>query len=114
MGEASDLTLPTSSSNSTINLNADAHLSADNACGAFNPALSITNKFNDLKDNMNNIGESILKNATGSIAQMPMYFLAQLNPTAYGKQPYYRTFLGIYYFVIIIGCRVFSDLAGVY
>jgi integrating conjugative element protein (TIGR03755 family) len=83
MGGGSDFSLPPSSSNSTINLGADADLSAGNTCGAFNPVLSITNTFNDLKDNANNIAQSILSNATGSIAQMPMYFLAQANPTAY-------------------------------
>jgi len=83
MGGGSDLALPPSSSNATINLGADADLSAGNSCGAFNPVLSITNTFNDLKDNANNIAQSILSNATGSIAQMPMYFLAQANPTAY-------------------------------
>ncbi len=83
MGGGSDLALPPSFSNSTINLGADADLSAGNTCGAFNPVLSITNTFNDLKDNANNIAQSILSNATGSIAQMPMYFLAQANPTAY-------------------------------
>jgi len=83
MGGGSDFALPPSSSNSTINLGVDADLSAGNTCGAFNPVLSITNTFNDLKDNANNIAQSILSNATGSIAQMPMYFLAQANPTAY-------------------------------
>jgi hypothetical protein len=38
--------------------------------------LSLTNTFNDLKNNMDNIEQGVLNNATGSLAQMPMYFLA--------------------------------------
>jgi integrating conjugative element protein (TIGR03755 family) len=83
MGGGSDFALPASLSNSTINLGVEADLSVGNTCGAFNPMLSLTNTFNDLKNNMDNIEQGILNNATGSLAQMPMYFLAQANPTAY-------------------------------
>src|SRR3982751_17716 len=69
MGGGSDFALPASSNNSTINLGAEADLSAGNTCGAFNPILSLTNTFNDLKNNMDNIEQGILSNATGSLAQ---------------------------------------------
>ncbi len=83
VGGGSDFALPPVQNNSTINLNADADLGAGYMCGAFNPVLSIANTFNDLKDNVDNITQGVLTNATGSLAEMPMYFLSQANPTAY-------------------------------
>jgi len=83
LGGQRDFVLPPVQNSQTINLGANADLSAGNTCGAFNPALSIVNTFNDLKDNIDNIEQAVLSNATGSLAQMPMYFLAQANPTAY-------------------------------
>ena len=49
----------------------------------YNPALSISNTLNDLEDSVNNLTENLIANATGSIAEMPMYFLALANPTLY-------------------------------
>lgn len=83
IGGGSDFALPPVNSSQTINLGADADLSPGYTCGAFNPAISIANSLNDLKDSTDNIEQSILSNATGSLAEMPMYFLAQANPTAY-------------------------------
>lgn len=83
IGGGSDFALPPVNDSQTINLGADADLSSGYTCGAFNPALSIANTLNDLKDSADNIEQSILSNATGSLVEMPMYFLAQANPTAY-------------------------------
>lgn len=83
MGGGSDFVLPPVQDTHTINLNANADLGSGYACGAFNPALSISNALNSLKDSEDNIEQSILTNATGSVIEMPMYFLAQANPTFY-------------------------------
>lgn len=83
IGGGSDFALPPVQNTQTINLGADADLGAGYTCGAFNPALSIKNTLNDLKNSVDNIEQTVLHNATGSIAEMPMYFLAQASPTAY-------------------------------
>ena len=83
VGGGSDFALPPVQNTQTINLNADADLGAGYTCGAFNPAQSITNSLNDLKDSTDNIEQAVVSNATGSISEMPMYFLAQASPTAY-------------------------------
>lgn len=83
IGGGSNFSLPPINDNQTIRLGADADLSAGYSCGAFNPALSITNTLNDLKNNIDNVEQTILANATGSLAQMPLYFLAKANPSAY-------------------------------
>ena len=58
-------------------------LGMGNQCGMYNPAISISNTLNDLADSVNNLTESVIANATGSLAEMPMYFLALANPTLY-------------------------------
>lgn len=83
IGGGSDYALPPVQETNTINLGAGADLSLGNQCGMFNPALSIQNTMNNMKDNLNNLPQNIIGNATGSIMQMPMYFLAQANPTMY-------------------------------
>jgi integrating conjugative element protein (TIGR03755 family) len=83
MGGGSDFDLPAVNDTRTIDLGADADLSAGMTCGDFNPLVSLTNTFNDLQNNIDNITQGLLANATGSLAEMPMYFLAQANPSAY-------------------------------
>ncbi len=83
IGGGSDFALPPVQNTQTINLSADTDLGAGYTCGAFNPAKSIANTLNDLKNSVDNVEQTVLNNATGSIAEMPMYFLAQASPTAY-------------------------------
>jgi integrating conjugative element protein (TIGR03755 family) len=83
IGGGSDFALPPVSDITTVRLDSDANLGMGNSCGAFNPALSITNSINDLKDSADNLEQSIIASATGSLIQLPMYLLAQANPTAY-------------------------------
>ncbi len=83
IGGGSDYALPPVNSTSTINLDSGANLGAGYSCGAYNPALSIANDFNNLKDSAQNIPQTILNNATGSLAEMPMYWLSQASPAAY-------------------------------
>ena len=83
VGGGSDFVLPPVSDTTTIRLDSDADLGMGNSCSAFNPALSIRNSINDLKDSIDNLEQSIVASASGSLVQLPMYFLAQANPTAY-------------------------------
>ena len=83
VGGGSDFVLPPVSDTTTIRLDSDADLGMGNSCSAFNPALSIRNSINDLKDSIDNLEQSIVASASGSLIQLPMYFLAQANPTAY-------------------------------
>lgn len=83
LGGDSDFNLPPVSDTTTIHLDSASQLGLGESCSAFNPALSITNSINDLKDSADNLEQSIISNATGSLIQLPMYLLAQANPTAY-------------------------------
>ena len=74
---------PAASYAAPIDLSVQANIGMGNQCGMYNPAISITNTLNDLADSVNNLTESVIANATGSLAEMPMYFLALANPTLY-------------------------------
>ena len=83
MGGGSDYPLPVAPYSTPIDLSVQANLGLGNQCGMYNPAISISNTLNDLEDSVNNLTESLIANATGSLAEMPMYFLALANPTLY-------------------------------
>lgn len=83
IGGGSDFVMPPVSDTSTIRLDSVTDLGMGNSCLAINPALSIRNSINDLKNSIDNLEKSIIMSATGSLVQLPMYLLAQANPTAY-------------------------------
>jgi len=83
IGGGSDYALPAVQSTNNINLGADANLNLGSQCGMYNPALSVQNSMGNLQDSVNNLTQAVIGSATGSITQMPMYFLAQANPTMY-------------------------------
>src|SRR5262245_9922929 len=83
IGGAQDYALPPVQATSPINLKANADLGLGNQCGMYNPAVSIQNTLNNLQNSVNNLTQALIANATGSIAEMPLYFLPQANPTMY-------------------------------
>ncbi len=83
VGGGADFVLPPVSDTTSVRYDSDVELGMGNSCSAFNPALSIRNSINDLKDSLDNLEQSIVASATGSLVQLPMYLLAQANPTAY-------------------------------
>ena len=83
IGGGNNYVLPPVQSSNSIYLNSDADLGAGYSCGAFNPLTSIRNSFNDIKNSVDNIEQSIITNLQGSIAEYPMYLLAQADPDLY-------------------------------
>ena len=83
IGGASSYIRPPIANAQAVSLNADADLGLSRQCGMYNPALSIQNSLNNLQDSLTNLTQRLISSATGSLAEMPMYFLAQANPTLY-------------------------------
>ncbi len=83
IGGGNDFALPPVSGTRTTVLNTNTNLGMGYSCSAYNPALSITNSINDLRNSSENLEQNIVASATGSLVQLPMYLLAQANPTAY-------------------------------
>src|SRR5579862_6518655 len=72
IGGSSDFTLPPVSDTHTTLLNTNTNLGIGYSCSAYNPAISITNSINDLRDSAQNLEQSIVASATGSLVQLPM------------------------------------------
>jgi integrating conjugative element protein (TIGR03755 family) len=83
LGGGSDFALPPVTGTDRISLDTHTNLGLGYSCSAFNPALSISNAINDLKDSLDNLEQDIITNATGSLIMLPMYELAKSNPTLY-------------------------------
>ncbi len=83
LGGGSDFILPPFNNTQPIHFNAGANLNLGLSCQQFNPALSISNSINDLKNDATNLPQALVAAATGSLAAMPMYMLAKANPNAY-------------------------------
>jgi integrating conjugative element protein (TIGR03755 family) len=83
IGGGNDFALPPVSDTTTVRVGYNANLGWGNSCSNFNPALSIVNSINDLKDSADNLEQNVIASATGSLIQLPMYLLAQANPSAY-------------------------------
>lgn len=83
IGGANDFVLPPVSTIHEISLNSQVNLGIGDSCSSFNPALSILNSLNNLSGNFENIVSDIVRNATGSLMQWPMYQIAKRNPTLY-------------------------------
>ena len=83
IGGGSDFALPPVSETDRITLDTNTNLSNGPSCYDYNPALSIVNSMNNLKDSTGNIAKDVLANATGSILMLPGYEFAKRNPTLY-------------------------------
>jgi integrating conjugative element protein (TIGR03755 family) len=83
IGGGNDFALPPVSDTTTVRVGYNANLGWGNSCSNFNPAISIVNSINELKDSADNLEQSIIASATGSLIQLPMYLLAQANPSAF-------------------------------
>jgi len=83
IGGASDYALPPISETDRINLDTNTNLGLGFNCSTFNPAISIINSLNNLKDSLDNLTKDIITNVTGSIIMLPGYELAKRNPSLY-------------------------------
>jgi hypothetical protein len=78
IGGGSDYSLPPVSDTTPIDLDIHADVGLGYSCSGFNPALSITNSFNSLKEDFNNLSNTIIQNVRASIIQLPGYVTSLL------------------------------------
>lgn len=83
VGGGQDIPMPAYLDTNAVHLSAELNIGLGYNCGVFNPALSIMNSLNNIKNSFENISQSIVANATGAIAEFPMYLIARANPTLY-------------------------------
>lgn len=83
LGGSSNLYVPPVNNNQTITIGGNFDGRLGFSCNGFNPVVSITNTFQDMKNSAMNIPGGIIDNLKGSVAGYPMYKLQQSMPALY-------------------------------
>jgi len=84
LGGDSDVFVPPINRDQTITIGSNLHVDTGIMnCNLYNPVVSITNTFNDLKNSASGIPEGVINNLKGSIAGFPLYKLQQAMPGLY-------------------------------
>lgn len=83
LGGASNLFVPPINKDQTLRIGADIDGRMGFSCSGFNPVVSITNTFQDLKKSAINIPAGVIGNLKGSVAGYPLYKLQQSMPALY-------------------------------
>lgn len=83
LGGSSNLYVPPVNNDQTISIGGNIDGRLGFTCNGFNPVVSITNTFQDMKSSAMNIPSGIIENLKGSIAGFPLYKLQQSMPALY-------------------------------
>lgn len=83
LGGSSNLYIPPVNKDQTITIGGNVDGRLGFTCSGFNPVVSITNTFQDMKSSTMNIPGGIIDNLKGSVAGYPMYKLQQSMPALY-------------------------------
>lgn len=83
LGGTSNLFIPPVNKDQTLVIGADIDGRMGFSCSGFNPVVSITNTFQDLKKSALNIPGGVIDNLKGSVAGFPLYKLQQSMPALY-------------------------------
>lgn len=83
LGGSSNLYVPPVNNDQTITIGGNIDGRLGFTCNGFNPVVSITNTFQDMKSSAMNIPGGIIENLKGSIAGFPLYKLQQSMPALY-------------------------------
>ena len=83
LGGSSNLYIPPVNKDQVITIGGNIDGRLGFTCSGFNPVVSITNTFQDMRKSVINIPEGIVNNLKGSVAGYPMYKLQQAMPALY-------------------------------
>lgn len=83
LGGISNLYIPPVNKDQTITISGHVNARLGFTCNGFNPVVSITNTFQDMKSSAMNIPSGIIENLKGSVAAFPLYKLQQSMPALY-------------------------------
>ncbi|MBA2656832.1 MAG: integrating conjugative element protein [Tatlockia sp.] len=83
LGGSSNLYIPPVNKDQTITIGGNIDGRLGFTCSGFNPVVSITNTFQDLKSSLMNIPGGIIENLKGSVIGYPLYKLQQSMPALY-------------------------------
>lgn len=83
LGGGSNISMPAITNQQKITIGGEINTNLGYSCTGFNPAISITNTLNNMKESIQGIQDNLLQSATSAIGTLPMYLLKKANPDAY-------------------------------
>jgi len=83
LGGGSDISMPPVTDQQDITLKGDVNTNLGFSCDGFNPAISIANTINDMKDSFEGLESNVINSATAAVGSMPMYLLEKASPEIY-------------------------------
>lgn len=83
LGGDSDVYIPPINRDQVVTIGGNVNTGMGLNCNLFNPVVSISNTFQDLKNSVTGIPAGIIENLKGSVAGFPMYKLQQAMPGLY-------------------------------
>ncbi|HFL2715783.1 TPA: integrating conjugative element protein [Legionella pneumophila] len=83
LGGSSNLYVPPVNNDQTLTIGGNIDGRLGFTCNGFNPVVSITNTFQDMKSSAMNIPSGVIDNLKGSVAGFPLYKLQQSMPALY-------------------------------
>lgn len=83
LGGSSNLYIPPVNNDVTLTIGGNLDGRLGFTCSGFNPVVSITNTFQDMRKSVMNIPGGVIDNLKGSVAGYPMYKLQQSMPALY-------------------------------
>lgn len=83
MGGGSDLSMPPVTRNHNVTIAGDVDVGY--SCDGFNPSISISNTFNNLKESVQGIKQDVVNSATSAMGTLPLYILSKANKHLYNN-----------------------------
>ena len=83
LGGDSDVYVPPVNRDQVVTIGGNVNTGMGLNCNLFNPVVSISNTFQDLKNSVTGIPSGVIDNLKGSVAGFPMYKLQQAMPGLY-------------------------------
>lgn len=83
LGGTSNLFIPPVNKDQIITIGGNVDGRLGFSCSGFNPIVSITNTFLDMKKSVMNIPQGVIGNLSGAVAGFPLYKLQQSSPALY-------------------------------
>ena len=83
LGGGSDISMPPVTDQQEITIGGDVNTNLGFTCNGFNPAISISNTFNNMKESIEGLRGDIVDSATAAVGTLPMYILEKASPELY-------------------------------
>jgi len=83
LGGGSDISMPPVTNQKDLTVGGDLNTDLNYSCNGFNPAISLSNTFNNMKNSIEGLNSDVVNSATSAIGSLPMFLLQKASPELY-------------------------------